>query len=54
MLGIKRDYAQSVLAAIRSLIVTECNVVQVEALLYRCEKFYDISRSTEKKNFSLR
>jgi len=46
-------FAQSVLAAICSLIVTECNVVQTAALLNLCEKFYDFSRITMKKTFSL-
>jgi hypothetical protein len=39
---IKSDCAQSVLAAIFSIIATECSVVQAEALLYLCEKFYDV------------
>ena len=46
-------FAQSVLAAISSLIVTEYNVVQTEALLNLCEKFYDFSRNTMNKTFSL-
>ena len=41
ILVIRLDCAQSVLAAICSLIVTECIVVQTEALLYLCEKVYD-------------
>jgi hypothetical protein len=45
-------FAQSVLAAICSLIVTECNVVQTAALLNLCDKFYDFSRNIMKKTFS--
>jgi len=38
---IRPDSAQSVLALICSLIVTECSVVQAAELLYSCEKFYE-------------
>jgi len=46
-------FAHSVIAAICSLIVTECNVVQTAAFLNLCEKFYDFSRNTMKRTFSL-
>jgi len=52
MLGIKLDCAQSVLAAICSHIVSECYVVQNAAFLYWCEKVFDISTTTMKKNSS--
>jgi len=38
---IRPDCAQSAVAAICSVIVTECNVVQTEALMYWHEKCYD-------------
>jgi hypothetical protein len=46
---IRLDCAQSVLAAIFGFIVTQYNVVQTAALMYLCEKFYEISRNTVKK-----
>jgi hypothetical protein len=50
---IKPECAHSVLVAICDHIVTECNAVQTAALLYLCQKFYDISRSTVKKTISV-
>jgi hypothetical protein len=40
MLVITPDNAQSIAVEICSAIVTECDVIQTEALMYWCEKFY--------------
>ena len=46
---LKYSCAQSVLAAICSLIVTECNVVQTAALVYLFEKVYDFREVPRRK-----
>jgi len=40
MLVITPDNAQSIAVEICSAIVTECDVIQTETLMYWCEKFY--------------